>query len=320
MKILVLRGGALGDFVVTLPAIGLLRAGWPEARIELAGNARAAQLGLCPQYLDTVHSQHDLRWNRLGADMAHALDPGEPLARWLAGFDLVVNFWPDPDGAIARDFAMLGFKAEGGCIAIHYPAQPEHAPAAAHFCEALRPLGLQTRVFTSRIRTTPAARVAAEMQLPNFGGARIAWHPGSGSMRKNWPIERWLEVIRQTIGRDPSLRLVVILGEADAHLKSGLRRPGLLPPHTTMLCDDPPDRLAALLERCALFLGHDTGPAHVAAAVGCKCVLVFGPTDPAMWAPPASGAQVLRRGENTEAVGVQEVEAAILQARREDGV
>ncbi len=308
MKILVLRGGALGDFVVTLPALGLLRARWPDARIELAGNARAARLGICNGFLDTARAQDDPRWRRLGADAA--LEPGEPLAQWLATFDLAINFWPDPDGAIARDFAMLGFKQDGGRVVIHHPAQPARAPAAAHFCEALRPLGLETSVFTSRIRPTPADRAVAATRLPAFGGSHVAWHPGSGSRRKNWPVDRWLEVIEQTVANDPALRLVVILGEAE----SGFDLPGALPAHTTILSGDPPELLAALLERCAVFLGHDTGPAHIAAAVGCRCVLVFGPTDPAMWAPPAPGAQILRRGARTEDVEAAEVRAAVRKA------
>ena len=64
-KILVLRGGALGDFIVTLPALALLRRRWPESRIELAGNAVAAEIGRREGLLDAVHSQHEARWSGL---------------------------------------------------------------------------------------------------------------------------------------------------------------------------------------------------------------------------------------------------------------
>jgi hypothetical protein len=99
-KLLVLRGGALGDFIVTLPALALLRARWPKARIELAGNATAAQLALNRGLIDAVHSQHEARWAAL-------YDDG-PLPRefgaWLDEFDLVISFWPDPDGELRQRF------------------------------------------------------------------------------------------------------------------------------------------------------------------------------------------------------------------------
>src|SRR5438094_10657829 len=97
-RILVRRGGALGDFIVTLPALGLLRQRSPGGRIELIGNATAAALAQARGLLDAAHSQHEARWAALfGAGPL----PAE-LAGWLRAFDLVLNFWPDVDGALAR--------------------------------------------------------------------------------------------------------------------------------------------------------------------------------------------------------------------------
>ncbi len=53
-------------------------------------------------------------------------------------------------------------------------------------------------------------------------------------------------------------------------------------------------KLAAVLERSALFIGHDSGISHIAAAVGTRCLLLFGPSDPAVWAPANAGVHVLR--------------------------
>ncbi len=80
MRILVLRGGALGDFLVTLPALARLRQQWPEARLELAGNATAAALAVRQGLLDAAHSQHEARWSALYAD---APLPAA-FAEWLA--------------------------------------------------------------------------------------------------------------------------------------------------------------------------------------------------------------------------------------------
>ncbi|MGH7957364.1 MAG: glycosyltransferase family 9 protein, partial [Opitutaceae bacterium] len=127
-RILVLRGGALGDFIVTLPALALLRERWPRARIELAGNATAAQLALARGLIDAAHSQHEARWAGLFND---ALLPPD-FAAWLDGFELVLNYWPDPDGSIGRRF-----PTRAGQQFMPASALPARAPAAAHYCEPL---------------------------------------------------------------------------------------------------------------------------------------------------------------------------------------
>ena len=135
-KILVLRGGALGDFIVTLPALRSLRERWPRAGIELAGNSTAAQLAVARGLIDAAHSQHEARWAELYGE--EALSPA--FREWLAGFDLVLSYWPDPDGALARHF-----PRRAGQRFLAAPAMPARAPAAAHYCEPLRTLGIEPR-------------------------------------------------------------------------------------------------------------------------------------------------------------------------------
>src|SRR4051794_22264739 len=97
-RILVLRGGALGDFIVTLPALAALRKHWPSARIELVGNATAAALALTRHMIDAAHSQGEARWSALYSTSPLSAE----FSAWLGNFDLVLNFWPDPDGDLAR--------------------------------------------------------------------------------------------------------------------------------------------------------------------------------------------------------------------------
>ncbi len=286
-KILVLRGGALGDFLVTLPALALLRAGWPGARIELAGNASAAELARSRGLLDAVHSQHEARWVAL-----YETAPLPPdFAAWLATFDLVVNFWPDPGDEIAGHFPC--------CDAQRFltaSALPGRAPAAAHYCEPLRALGLATEMFCFPLESPGAASLRP--------APLVAIHPGSGAPRKNWPLDRWAQLcawLRAAHGAE----LLIVAGAAEA--------PDLLAGHGRLLRNLPLAALAAQLVRCQLFLGHDSGVSHLAAACSVPSILLFGPTDPAMWAPPAPHVQVLRRGLELETISVAEVQAAISQ-------
>ena len=305
-KILVLRGGALGDFLVTLPALALLRRRWPAARIELAGHATAAALARDCGLLDAIHSQHEARWSALFA--AAPLPSG--FATWLGEFDLVVNFWPDPGGELGAHFP----QREGQTF-LHADAQPSRAPAAAHFfCEPLHALGIEPREFLYPLKIR---RIAPNAPYP------IALHPGSGSPRKNWPTERWLELIGTLLSP-----VLVILGEAELESWSALTRVRLVrglteqPVGGTVLhlaVNLPLPELAMQLARCRLFLGHDSGVSHLAAACGVPSVLLFGPTNPAIWAPPAPHVRVLHPDAGLEAIAVADVRHAMAEVQAAEG-
>ncbi len=275
-KILVLRGGALGDFIVTLPALAALRSRWLAARIELAGNATAAQLALTRGLADAVHSQHEARWSALYS--AGEL-PAE-FASFLASFDLVVCWWPDPDGELRRHF-----PAHAGQMFLSGDAMPQRAPAAAHYGATLWPLGLEPTDFFFRLAPEPAKRIG------------LTIHPGSGSPRKNWPRERWLALIAEL-----PAPITLILGEAEL---AGDEWP--VPPGVIVLLHPPLEKLVAHLASCRLFLGHDSGISHIAAACGAPCVLLFGATDPTMWAPPAPRVRVIRRDADISSISIEDV-------------
>ena len=280
-RILVLRGGALGDFIVTLPALALLRERWPAARIELAGNARAAALAVARGLLDAAHSQHEARWSALFGREALPDD----FARWLEGFDLVVNYWPDPDGELRARFPRRKDQ-----VFISGAAMPAIAPAAAHYCAVLREIGLEPRASFFAFATS-----ASESKR------RIALHPGSGSPRKNWPLDRWA-ALAGWLQRERRAELLVITGEAEP--ANALAEFGT-PAH-----DLPLEELVMQLNGCISFFGHDSGISHLAAACGVPCLLLFGPTEPAMWAPPAPHVRVLRRGPELASLSLAEVQAA----------
>jgi len=363
-RILVLRGGALGDFIVTLPALALLRRGWPEARIELAGNAAAAALGQTRGLLDAVHSQHEARW----AALFGAPPLPEPLAAWLGEFDLVVNYWPDPDGALARHF-----PRRTGQAFLSAAALPTCAPAAAHYCAPLRALNLGTETFRLPLQPLPDRRPNREREprrarsdakengatitptrypgkgeapkqprhahptsdlrapshpsrfpaasfLPGDRAAHdtIAIHPGSGSPKKNWPLANWRALLRTL----PS-PVLLIAGEAEGETWRSLAgedqtasNPGGATGSNTQPCPAlalnlPLEELIHRLSTCRLFIGHDSGISHLAAACGVPCILLFGPTDPALWAPPGPHVRVVQRGPEMASISLADVRAAL---------
>ena len=132
----------------------------------------------------------------------------------------------------------------------------------------------------------------------------VAIHPGSGGERKNWPPERWRELGRALLGQPGPERPRVLLvgGEADTKTLALLRdawTPLAGPGDLFVVENLPLPQVSALLARGRLFVGHDSGISHLAAAVGTPCVLLFGPTDPDIWAPPYPFVRVLRAGDES---------------------
>ena len=250
-----------------------------------------------------IHSQDkicvDAGWAeaRTGVDQCHERWPPKPnvataeFAAWLAEFNLVLNFWPDPAGELARRFPL-----RVGQIFLSADAWPQRAPAAAHYCAPLRSLGIETEDFSFRLAS-------------NTGGDRIAIHPGSGSPGKNWPQANW----RALIATLP-LPVLMILGEAEA---AGWNPTSLPTSVITAICQ-PLETLVTHFASCRLFLGHDSGISHLAAACGVPSLLLFGPTDPAMWAPPTPRVRVLRRGATLDAISFAEVQEAVTKQLAEE--
>lgn len=119
------------------------------------------------------------------------------------------------------------------------------------------------------------------------------FHPGSGSETKNWPIENWKELGDLLLSADHSL--IVIAGEAD-EARSRTFASAWSGKPVQFVKNLPLPHLAALLEGSS-FIGHDSGISHIAAAVGAHCLLLFGWTDPAIWAPANTNVTVLRAPE-----------------------
>ena len=122
----------------------------------------------------------------------------------------------------------------------------------------------------------------------------IAIHPGSGSQRKNWPLENWIGLFSPDRGSCfvNYAQLVVISGEADETQANELER-GWKSCGVRFAKSLPLPRLAAVLER-SIFIGHDSGISHLAAAAGANCILLFGPTDPDVWAPINENVRILQ--------------------------
>jgi heptosyltransferase-3 len=285
-RILVIRGGAIGDFILTLPALKALREGYPHAHLEILGYKHIAVLAENRFYAQAIRS---IEYGALSSFFAKNSKLPAELANYFASFDLIISYLYDPDAIFENNLRRCGVEN-----LIHGPPRvDDHEHAARQLARSLEELGLRASDFAPRIYPSTEDRQLAREFLRDLPWPLIALHPGSGSDRKNWPLENWIELGNDLLARE-SFRgsIVVISGEAD-HTQVARLEELWKDERVAFAKDLPLVHLAALLED-SIFLGHDSGISHLAAAAGAKCILLFGPTNPAVWAPMSANVHVIR--------------------------
>ncbi len=298
-RVLVIRGGAIGDFILTLPAIRLLRESIPGCHLEALGYPGIVDLAKAAGLADAVRSLEHRTMAPLFAKGA-AID--EALCDYLRGFNLIVSYLYDPDGHFRGNLERIGVKTliaashrveEGRGHAVHQLARP--LERLAFFLEDPRP------------------RIALEIMRGGADAVRIAIHPGSGSLRKNWALANWLRLGGEITAAFPKATITWITGEAERERGiTGQVADSLRDSQAEHLDSLPLADLARELGSCSAFIGHDSGISHLAAACGLPCQLFFGPTDPATWAPLNDGVAVLRAaGGDLANLGFEEAWAAV---------
>jgi heptosyltransferase-3 len=234
---------------------------------------------------------------------------GPGRAAELGPLRAAVAWCADPDGLLETNLRRL--HAREIVIAPSRPAPQTRFHVADHLLATLRQFGIGRRSATRRFRfdwPEQVSRTAAD-HLGAVGLARqrlIAVHPGSGSLTKNWPVEHVGAVIRE-IPTSPERRCLLVAGPADGAIVDRLLP--LLETATPIVRDVPLPVLGALLERVEAYLGNDSGPTHLAAMLGIPTIALFGPTDPALWAPRGPRVRVLRHEPLADLVPEDVVEA-----------
>lgn len=279
-RILAARGGAMGDFIVTLPCLAALRKACPEAALCLLAHPSHAALaiadGLCDEYRSLESAGLAPFFNAEGT-------PDDDWRGWMGSFDLVVSWLADGEGTFQKTVRAAGAHA-------FHQGQwkfPGEEPVALQLAEALRPLGITIDSTSHLLRFCRRERKDL-----------AAIHPGSGSARKNWPAQQWFDFLREWHRRNPETRIVVITGEAETG--DSLALPGWLEEAGIQVTHSHGEGLPGLchpLAECRLYFGHDTGISHLAAACGTPCRLIHGPVSPPIWVPQGTDVRVLRTGD-----------------------
>jgi heptosyltransferase-3 len=307
-RILVIRGGAIGDFILTLPALKALRDTYADAHIEILGYKHIAALAENRFYAQAVRS---IEYGPLSSFFAKNSEISAELADYFPSFDLIISYLYDPDQIFENNLRRCGVK-KLLCGPARIAATGGHA--ARQLARPIEELGIRVPDLTEKIFLSDEDRQFGREFRPIRSQPIIAIHPGSGSKEKNWPLQNWIELFsREHCHVEKRFSLIVISGEADeaqsAQLEQTWKSQDIRFAKNLML-----PHLAGVLDH-SIFIGHDSGISHLAAAAGASCILLFGPTDPNVWAPRNENVEVLRaRNGKVNDLDIAVVQAALTRA------
>lgn len=247
-RTLVIHTGGIGDFLLFCPALLRLR---EEGPVVLAGYRERLNLAVVAGIAEDAHDLVDTGFESVFSE------PNNALRRFLAPFDRAV-VWMKDDGTIARSFEACGVGEVRVFPGLPHEGWSRHA--SEYYAEQLRMTDL------------PPFRLPVE---PAETDHDVIIHPGSGGARKNWPMERFVDVAQRLTEHGRTVEWV--RGPAEERF--------CYPPGAQFVETPVVVSLARVLAASHTYIGNDSGATHLAAACGCQTVAIFGPTDPAVWAP-----------------------------------
>jgi heptosyltransferase-3 len=293
-RILVIRGGAIGDFILTLPVLTALRERFPETHLEVLGYPHIAGLALSGGLVDRVQP---IEARGLAAFFAAGGALDSQVADYFGRFDIIISYLFDPDRIFQTNVAQCS-RAQF-IVGPHRPNEMERLHATEIYLKPLERLAI--------FDANPAPRLA--VNAPSMIAKRLAVHPGSGSERKNWPEENWAALLKALCAMT-SIDLLLVGGEAEG--KRLERLAAKLPPErVTVLRSVPLPELAVQLAGCNGFVGHDSGISHLAAALGIPVLVLWGQTQAEIWRPRGESVRLLRASKGLDGLPMERVQSEL---------
>ncbi len=276
-KIAVLRANALGDYVFTLPALYSLKAAYPDAEVTLLGAPwHARVLSGRPGPVDRVAVVPAIPGVRSGDAAPGELDA---FRRWAAGEGFDIALQMHGGGKNSNPVvAALGARMTAGLRAADAPPLDRWVPYVYYQPEVFRYLEVAGLVGAGPVTYQPvfelcdADRAEARMLLGEADRPRVVLHPGATDPRRRWPADRFAAVGNALAAAGAE---VLITGTGAERpiveaVRDAMKRPAWLVVDELSI-----GGLAALLADAAVVVSNDTGPVHIAAAVGTRTVGLF---------------------------------------------
>jgi ADP-heptose:LPS heptosyltransferase len=318
-NILIIDFGQLGDVVMSLPSLRAVREQFPLARITVAVGKPGGEIINLSGYADAT----------IEVDRVAIRDGSKPLSIVKIfnlvkdvrrrQFDFVIDLHSFSEtnllgflsGAAKRLFARRRGRSLD-FLANFRPAPPiEEDNRTRHqvdrYLDVLRPLNITDAPRVPRLRTSAADDHDIDKLLlkskADAGAPLVGLFPGAGHESRRWPLEKFAD-LADSLSRNDAVRPIVFVGPEEAKIISEIR--AAFPSSAVVLDRLSIRQLAALQARLAVFVSNDTGPLHIAAAVGAPVVLLLDARAPDSYIPLSEPKRVIQRGAISE-IAVEEV-------------
>ena len=296
MNILLVRSGGLGDCILTLPVVSCLKRIKVVSAFHVLGNGAMLSLARLTGEFDGMHS-FDY------AGFASLFTKGEPsgfLRSFFSQFEEVYFFTAGDSDSVKMKVTAAG---AGACRTLN-PMLPESWQGkhiTSHLLNIIDGSGEDPRMQCN----SPLK----PLKKPGEKRKGLLIHPGSGDMKKNWPVEMFLAVADRWQGE-----VAFVLGPAE--IERGFEKE-IPEERFTIHLTETLVELYDLLSGASFYVGNDSGVSHFADFCGVRGAVLFGPTDPVVWKPVGNNLTVVSSGDGTmEGIDVEEVLEALEYAAR----
>jgi ADP-heptose:LPS heptosyltransferase len=277
MRTLLYHTGALGDFITILPALSLWRDAHPGDSLTLFGRPEIASFAIG---IGCVDAAIDVTLVRNAHLFNTEMSPTTAEILGKYSHAILFSFGQLP---------LIGHCRKMGLTVFEQPPFPSDRMHVADYHVSLfaDPLSLPDCKRTPKVRVPDGSLHASFSLVPESDGFCLL-HAGSGSVKKNWPFDRFIRIADEL--RNRGKNVIWLRGPAETNL-------GRIPDEDRTIDNPALPGLAAILARADLFLGNDSGVAHLSAAVGCPSFVIFGPSDPLVWAPRGDRVTIIYKEE-----------------------
>ncbi|MBW1708428.1 MAG: glycosyltransferase family 9 protein [Deltaproteobacteria bacterium] len=277
-KFLVLIRGALGDVLLALPFIAALPAHFKVQALTLVGRRANLELLINQPFVSAIMDHDQAAWAGLYQDPPKISTHLSRLFLSHKGAVVLTKNIADP--------ALSGLKQSGLPMTLAVPSHPPEGGGMHLTDHMFAASGIKPLPEPTLIKPTAEAMNQALSFLEAERLDRASWialHPGSGGRKKNWPLDQWFELARG-LSKKSGLNILFIQGPAESGLGKIIKDE--MAPRKVFLAQELTlPVLAALLNLGRCYIGHDSGVTHLSAKLGLPTIAIFGPTDPACWAP-----------------------------------
>ena len=294
-RILLIKLRYLGDVVLSTPVLPLLRKQFPEAKMTFLVNPGTAAVLQDNPYLEEVWVLPRQSWWQQLRFIQHVRE---------AKFDTVIDLTDGDRSAflswVTGARVRLGYNRDRRWRGKFYSQVLPSAYGSMHMVEyhqqAIAGLGIHESVGEPEVYIHSEVGQQDEDAFGDFfakGQPLVLLHPTARYVFKAWPLERFAALADWLSGQGICVALIgsqreILIGQQIMNLTKN--KPVNLMGKTQL------SQLVALMRRSLLLIGNDGGPIHIASAVGCPVLGLFGPTDPAVWGPRGSNVKVIYKG------------------------